>query len=223
MLKKQIMKKMFDDKFNIDKMRNQILLKNERKEEKNMNKIYKLVLPIVLLVVIGSVVFFTQNNFILESNNHVKSSIHINELEELFLSEQVLEVEEVDIEDIPKKFDFILVVSLPTSFKLERQYNLYTRSNIEVDTFDVLRDYVFEYKNANGSKIIISFSETGKPLKDYLIKEGASSKINETNVFISQYQKKYIVLFHYKNINFCIEAEDISIEELTLLLKSIVK
>lgn len=223
MLKKQIMKKMFDDKFNIDKMRNQILLKNERKEEKNMNKIYKLVLPIVLLVVIGSVVFFTQNNFILESNNHVKSSIHINELEELFLSEQVLEVEEVDIEDIPKKFDFILAVSLPTSFKLERQYNLYTRSNIEVDTFDVLRDYVFEYKNANGSKIIISFSETGKPLKDYLIKEGASSKINETNVFISQYQKKYIVLFHYKNINFCIEAEDISIEELTLLLKSIVK
>lgn len=223
MLKKQIMKKMFDDKFNIDKMRNQILLKNERKEEKNMNKIYKLVLPIVLLVVIGSVVFFTQNNFILESNNHVKSSIHINELEELFLSEQVLEVEEVDIEDIPKKFDFILAVSLPTSFKLERQYNLYTRSNIEVDTFDVVRDYVFEYKNANGSKIIISFSETGKPLKDYLIKEGASSKINETNVFISQYQKKYIVLFHYKNINFCIEAEDISIEELTLLLKSIVK
>ncbi len=223
MLKKQIMKKMFDDKFNIDKMRNQILLKNERKEEKNMNKIYKLVLPIILLVVIGSVVFFTQNNFILESNNHVKSSIHINELEELFLSEQVLEVEEVDIEDIPKKFDFILAVSLPTSFKLERQYNLYTRSNIEVDTFDVVRDYVFEYKNANGSKIIISFSETGKPLKDYLIKEGASSKINETNVFISQYQKKYIVLFHYKNINFCIEAEDISIEELTLLLKSIVK
>ena len=163
--------------------------------------------------------FFTKEN----SLNMDKNRIHVNELEYILKDEKVLEVEEVEIESIPEKFNFIWNGNIPKTFKLERKYNLYTRSNLEKPTFDILRDYVLEYKNEKGNKISISFSEVGKPLRDYQVQEGKLSKINDTDVNISYYKKMYIVRFKYQNIYFDIEAENISLDELTLLLKTMLK
>lgn len=219
MLKRQIMKKVFDNKFNIDDMRNQILLKNERKNDK-MSKFYKYAIP-VFLVSICSVIFFSQKDLIFKTNNN--ENIHVNKLDNLLQSEKVLEVEEVDIENIPEKFNFINNINLPKSFTLDRRYNLYTRSNIEVSVFDILRDYVFQYRDINGNKIVISFSEIGTPLKDYIVKNEVTSKINNIDVYISQYEDLYIVTFMYRDLYFSIEAENVNVEELTLLLESIIK
>ncbi len=219
MLKKQIIKKVFDNEFNINEMRNQILLKNERKYNKKMNKIYKFAVP-TFLVLISSVIVFYSNNT--SKHNDIKNNIHINKLENL-QREMTFEVNEEEIENIPQKFDFILNINIPKDFDLKRKYNLYTRSNIEVNTFDILRDYVFEYKNNKGSKIVVSFSETGRPLKDYNLTVETLSKINNTDILISQYQNLYLVSFNYKKIFFAVETENISIEELTSLLESIIK
>ena len=218
MLDKQIMRKVFDDNFNIINMRNQILLKSERKDNV-MNRFFKLAIPVCLVVIMCSVIYFGYDNVDLKTNDN----IYVNNLEDVLQKDMVFEVEEIDFESIPNKFNFILDVNISKTFKLVRKYNLYTRSNLEVNAFDILRDYVFEYTNENGGQIIISFSEIGKPLRDYYIIDGKSSKINDIDVIIAQYENTFMVTFEYNNIFFDIETNNITIEELKSLLKSIVK
>lgn len=213
MFNKQIMKKVFDDRFNIDDMRNQILLKKERKNDKMINRIFKLSISVCLVLLCYICVF----------KFNATKNIHINKLDNFSHGDSVFEVDEVEIVKIPEKFDFILKLKVPKSLMLVRQYNIYTRSNIEVDEFDILRDYVLEYSGAGESKIVISFSEIGKPLKDYKLIEEVPSKINNTDVFISKYQGLYIVSFSYNGLYFVVEANSINDKELITLLESIIK
>lgn len=53
MAKKQIMKKIFDKEFNVDDMREQILLKREEQEKKHMTKYLKYALPIFAIFIIS--------------------------------------------------------------------------------------------------------------------------------------------------------------------------
>ena len=49
------------------------------------------------------------------------------------------------------------------------------------------------------------------------------SKIGDVNVIISKYEKMYVATFKYKEINFDIETNGITEEELVNLLESIIK
>ena len=59
MSNKQIIKEVFDNKFNANKIRDQILLKNERKRKNIMIKFFKYAIPIIVIVFVISLVLFS--------------------------------------------------------------------------------------------------------------------------------------------------------------------
>ena len=72
--------------------------------------------------------------------------------------------------------------------------------------------------------ITIAFSEIDKPLRDYYIdNQELKSKIGDVELEISQYKNMYIVTFSYNNLNFDIETNGITEDELVELLVSIIK
>lgn len=83
-------------------------------------------------------------------------------------------------------------------------------------------DYVFEYKTENDGKIFIALCKDEEPLRDYEFEfKGEKSKIENTELQISQYNDKYIANFEFNNIYYDIETDKITENELLELLESI--
>ena len=121
--------------------------------------------------------------------------------------------------------EFMNNIKLPSGFKLDYSYNVYTRSNINSDEYDMLHDYVFYYQKDDGEKNInLTFSEIEEPIRDYYIENTISkkSKIGDIELLISQFNTTYIVTFNNNCINFDIETNNISENELVELLESII-
>ena len=85
-----------------------------------------------------------------------------------------------------------------------------------------IHDYVFEYRTENGGEIFIAICKDEKPLRDYYFEfKGEKSQIGNTELEISQYNNKYMATFEFNNINYDIETNDITENELLELLQSI--
>lgn len=83
-------------------------------------------------------------------------------------------------------------------------------------------DYVFEYKTENDGEIRIALCKEEEPLRDCFFEfKGKKSKIGNTELEISQYNNNYMVTFEFNNINYDIETENITENELSELLQSI--
>ena len=83
-----------------------------------------------------------------------------------------------------------------------------------------------DYSNTDkGREIIVSFSKENKPIRDYYFSEEGSkiSKIDNFELKIFKFNELYFTEFNYKGINFDIETTNITEQELTDLLLSIIK
>ena len=152
----------------------------------------------------------------------LKNELNINKLEISAMLSLDADVEIIKLEDLPEKFKFIENISLLEEYKLEESYIVCTRDNKEVDEYNILHDYVFNYTKDN-NKIKIAFSELEEPLRDYFIEGGDKiSKIGDAEFIIYQSEEMYIVTFSYQNIHFDIETTGITEDELVNLLQSII-
>lgn len=148
--------------------------------------------------------------------------LNINKIKEMEETKLDADVEIIEIEKLPERFEFIKNVKVPEEYKIEGSYNIYTRSDITKSEYDVLHDYVVSYKKDSINEIIIAFSEIEKPLRDYYIDMGDKvSKIGDIELIISQYKNMYILTFNFKDIYFDIETTGITENELLELLQSI--
>ena len=155
-------------------------------------------------------------------NESLEIKLNINKIKKMSETSLDADVETIEIERLPEKFEFIKNVKIPEEYKIEGSYNIYTRSNINKSEYDVLHDYVFNYRKDSMNNIIIAFSEIEKPLRDYYIDIGDKvSKIGDIEFIISQYKDMYIVTFNFKGIYFDIETIGITENELLELLQSI--
>ena len=95
---------------------------------------------------------------------------------------------------------------------------------IEKD-YSIAHDYIWDYSNeAENRTIRIAFSKIGKPLRDYyLSSEEKISKIENTDVIITQYEKLYLAEFKLNDVYFDIETAGITQKELVDLLVSLIK
>ena len=127
-------------------------------------------------------------------NESLEIKLNINKIKEMSATSLDADVETIEIERLPEKFEFIKNVKIPEEYKIEGSYNIYTRSDINKSEYDVLHDYVFNYRKDSMNNIIIAFSEIEKPLRDYYIDVGDKvSKIGDIEFIISQYKDMYIV------------------------------
>ena len=223
-------------------VKEEIAISNIRKEfDMKTNKSKKIIYIVssvcaVLILCIGIFVGVSKlNNNLLKNDNvqlgeaeseenNLDVVLNINKLKELAKTSLDLDIKSMKIESLPDKFKFIESVNIPEGYNLESSYNIYVRNDMNTEEYNVLHDYVFNYKESSENSIIIAFSEIEKPLRDYYIDGGEKvSKIGETELVISQWEQMYIVTFEYKGIYFDIETTGITENELVDLLESIIE
>ena len=151
------------------------------------------------------------------------TDIQINELEGTRMAKIDADVKNKNIEELPEKIKFMKNISIPEEFKQLDIYEIYTNSNPKERKYDLLHDYVFNYKKDDDNEIKIALSMIEEPIRDYWYdEENKKSKIEDIDVEISQYQKLYMVTFKIDNIYFDIEANEITEDQLINIIKSII-
>lgn len=146
-----------------------------------------------------------------------------NELEETKMAKIDADKKKKEVGDLPEKIKFMKNISIPEDFKQQDIYEIYTNSNPKDRKYDLLHDYVFNYKKDDDNEIKIALSMLEEPIRDYWYdEENKKSKIEDVDVNISQYQNLFIVTFKIDNIYFDIEANGITENQLINIIKSII-
>ena len=163
-------------------------------------------------------------NEIMVSSRNMNVMLEINPMQGASMAKLDADVQTVEINSLPEKFGFINNIALPSEYKLDNSYELFTRENFNTTEYSLLHDYVFNYSKDYENTIKVAFSEVGEPIRDYFLDDSKKvSKIGDVDVIISQYEKMYVATFKCKEIYFDIETNGITEEELVNLLESIIK
>lgn len=225
MSNKQIMKDVFDNEFNANKIRNQILLKSEKKTKKNMIKFlqYATFLFVIAIVVITIFINNQQDNYIYSD---VASNIIINKINEFDLTKLDADIkfEEINSVNLPWN-DMFNNINIPKDLDKFYGYGVYTKNDSN-NEYNILDSYVYEYFNLdNNRKIKITFSNTNKSIRDYFfdIDDVKESNINDNKLIVYQSEDIYFTEFKYNEYYFDIENHEITTDELIFILKSIIK
>lgn len=150
--------------------------------------------------------------------------LEINPMQGTSMAKLDADVQTVEINGLPEKFEFINNIELPSEYKLDNSYELFTRENFNTTEYSLLHDYVFNYSKDCENSIKVALSEVEEPIRDYFLDDSKKiSKIGDVDVIISQYEKMYVATFKCKEIYFDIETNGITEEELVNLLESIIK
>lgn len=235
MTNKEKMKKAIEQDINQESYYIEIIRTIEKgvKMEKKSNVWKWSLVPICLVIVISGILLINDNkelkSNISEPNIETKDniSIYINDISKI--SQGVLrfdaDVKITNIKNIPN-FKEIDNLKIPSDFDNQEVHEIYIKSDGNDSEYNVLQSYVINYSNTKNDRYIrVSFAKENKPIRDYYFSEEGSkiSKINNIELKIFKYDELYFTEFNYKGINFDIETTNITEQELTELLLSIIK
>lgn len=233
MSNKKIFKELYSKKINKDN-NYQIIL--ERIEKDNIKKsiLKKTLIPITSILIFFTLIYINVNEKsnssminVTTSNQNSDYDMYKNEnASNEFTSDIDIQIIDTNYEEMLKlsNYNFLKNLHIPNDLDNQTYQEIYTKDNTTND-YTVLNNYNFKYQNINNDRqIILSFSDKYKPLRDYIFDDnGKTSKINHTEIIIYQNESSYIAIFNYNNINFDIETNNITQEELNKLLTSIIK
>lgn len=157
----------------------------------------------------------------------LKTEIHINKIDEKVLTDYAIDAQmrKIDAQESVVDLRFAIEAKLPKDF--EENYSVvgvYTKGE-KSKQYDVLQYYSFYYKNKEDTRNItlrIGFKDK-VPLRDYLFMDVVKkSKIGEVELEITQYEDSYLVIFSYKDVNYDIETNGITQDELVEFLTSLI-
>ncbi len=149
--------------------------------------------------------------------------LNINKLKIMEMLDLDADIKTIDIDKLPEEFKFMENILIPEEYEFENSYTVYTRENINIEEYNILHDYILNYRKDDLNDIKIAFSKVEKPLRDYFIQEGDKiSKIGDVELKISQWEEMYIVTFEYEDIYFDIETTGITENQLVDLLESLI-
>ncbi len=203
---KQVIKETFEEEFNKEKMKEDILVKAESKRQISLNILFKIAIPICAFTFI--VLAF--------SNSHYKTldKVYINELQnrnDVSRMSNVIEESNTEVTD----FKLLDQKVLPSDFKEERYNKIYT-GNTDMQ-------YVFTSFGNNDRYLEISFGEKDLSKKDLYTVDIKKSKINGIEMVLFQYDTSYIGTYFYQGYYFDVQAYNMTKVEFIDLLKSITK
>lgn len=235
MTNKERIKKSINSDFDKESNYNKIIKKIEKGENRKMkNNIWKWsLIPICLVFIVSGILFvnFKNNNVSNPDTSYVGKendiTLHINYLDKVGAKRFDADIKEISSNGINITWPEILKdgITIPKDLDKFNGYAIYTRKD-KTSQYDILNCYVYSYFNNEIDKDIrIAFSDTNKPIRDYLFSEEGSKEttINDTKLKIYKYENIYFTEFNYKGYNFDIEANNIAEQELLELLSSIVK
>lgn len=229
---KDTIQKNFDKKKNY----NIILSKIERRDNMKVKLSYVLASSLVAIALLVGIVAYN----VPKSNNEnvmpptVQGILELNinkaEYQSMMTLDLDADIKEANTElnsEFEKDFSFVKKdINAPKDL---RDYGVnkvvMTRKDFSDKDYSIAHDYIWDYSNeAENRTIRIAFSKIGKPLRDYyLSSEEKISKIENTDVIITQYEKLYLAEFKMNDVYFDIETSGITQTELVDLLVSIIK
>ena len=231
-MNKKIIKKMFDREFNASTMRAKIL----EREEKYRFGFLTYAVSVCLIIIVGSILVASHSHVKFQETLPVQHSvtaltpnrsINVNKLDKVISNEEYDEELKTITKDLYVSImDKLKDINIPSDLGEFSSYALYSgNGKDENGEFDTLIGYVYNYMNGITNKSVrMTFSNTNKPVKDYIFEDTLKiSKIRDTEVIIYQYEDSYDVEFFYDDYNFDIETNEVSIEELTSILESVIK
>ncbi len=163
--------------------------------------------------------------------------INVNEVENIMTTDMDVQfshydrLSEIEREVMLKQFETATGISYDDFIsKISDAYVSKSFYSVDIPSNDarieyVPHDYVFEYQTENGGEARIAICSAEEPLRDYFIKcdDKEQSEINGISVMIYGYQDIFIVEFSHENINYDIETNNITLEELEELLTAILE
>lgn len=238
---KKMFQEVIDNEFDKEKNYQKILERIEKMERKEsqMKTFFKYssVAAMFVVAIIGGMTILKNNDGIRvlkpstkveEHNDNVEDGdrIIINSKSNSDMSGSIkinAKYKEITLNQIQEKINTNNIV-IPNGFEISETFTYYTKEDTSSNDYNILHDYVINYKKDDNGHIFISFSEVGNPIRDYHFdtKNDKKSMINKNEVLISKYGSSYIATFKKDSMNFDIETKGISEEELIELLKSII-
>lgn len=224
MFNRKDFKKIFDDEFDIQKMKEQILIKYENKNGNNMVKMLRY--AVIVIVLIMASVFVYNKNLVFSNDSNISngdnSKILVNEISRAGVNKIDADIK---IQSIEKSDSYLSDAWVPEDLNKFNSYSIYTRGTNKSE-YDNLNCYVYYFSNESDERNIrVAFSDKGKPIRDYGFDSdnALKSTINDNELVIYKYENIYFVEFNYNNVNYDIETNSINIVELEMFLKSIIK
>lgn len=235
MTNKEKLKQAIEQDMNPSDYYREIIAKIEKGEKvkKNSNLWKWSFVPICLVIVISCILLVNNNKQLkpniykpnIETKDNV--SLYINDVSNM--TQGVLKLDaDVKITNLENILYFkeIADIKIPSDCENQEAHEIYVKSDSDSQEYSLLQSYVVNYSNTkNDRNIRVSFSRENKPIRDYYFSEEGSkiSKINNIDLKILKYNESYFTEFNYKGINFDIETSNISEQELSNLLLSIIK
>ena len=210
----------------------------DMKDYKNNKLIYRIAYGVAAVFILGfGIIIGTNifNNANMRNSNYeiaglqqyneksLEIDLKINKIKEIGMTRLDADIETINDEKLPEEFKFMKNIIIPQKFKLLDMYKIYIRSNPNIKKYDLLHDYVFEYKKDDENEIRIALSTVAEPIRDYYVGDNNKiSKIGHIELKISQYEKMYMATFKIRNMYFDVETNGITESELVELLQSII-
>jgi len=232
MTNKEKLKSAIDQDIDSKVYYNEIIKKIEKEDKmKKKNNMCKWsLIPICLVAIISGILLINSknNNIILDnyidSENNIK--LNINDLKNIGAARL-----DVDVKVVPNNaVNFPLpykngIVDIPKDLDKISKYIFYFRENKESKEYNILGNYEIIYDNGNDRSIKVSYSKDHKPVRDYYFSDEGSkaTTINGLNLTIFKYNTIYFTEFNCNGYNFDIETNNISEQELSNFLVSIIK
>lgn len=159
------------------------------------------------------------------SKEKLKTEIYINKVEMQKDSVINAEVRKIDAQESSADLRFAIEAKLPNDMERNGSVvGIYVKGE-NSKKYDVLQNYEFHYKNKAETRTItlgVGFKDK-KPIRDYYFLEVEKiSKIGDVELKITQYEDSYVVIFSYKDVNYDIETNRITQDELVEFLTSLI-
>lgn len=237
MTNKEKLKQAIEQDMNSKDYYNGIINKIEKGEnmKKKINGIWKLsFVPICLIVLISGVILLNKGHeteTLLNNKPYVDEKnrviLNINEINDKVGMAKV----DADVKIVTNNaINFPLpykdgLVNIPKDLNKTYKYIFYFRENKESQEYNVLGNYELIYSNDNDRSINVKYSKDNKPVRDYYFSDEGSkiTTINDVELKIYKYENMYFTEFNFDDYNFDIETSNLSEQELSNLLLSIIK
>ena len=242
MSKNKNIKKMFEKEFNAQSMKKTILNKEENKMY--FRTIFKWSLvPICLMVVISGILLLNfkdnyNNNISTEKkyqlytgkeNNTILNINNVTDIRSTRLDVDIKTVSGVNIpypfkvnEDVNQNEEFFII---PSDLTQTKNYIVYTKKDKNSKEYNTVANYIMLITDGKERNIEVKYSKEQKPLRDYYFNEKDSkiTTINGIDLKIYKYGKSFYTTFSYNGYNFDIETSNITEQEFSNYLVSILK
>lgn len=225
MRNKKIFKEMYDEKFDKEENYEKIIASLSDPSKKRRWVVMWPLVPVALLLIVTGAVFWKLKCSVLAPREYEycldKCTININQVEmnspmkvssgsgsvkdELDLAHY--DLLELEIPDDLTDFEDVNVLYTPLE-----------EAQVEDNGQEV---YELVYKSDNRS-IIVTFSESEIPVREYYSKENKTSMIDGIEMTLYNFKNDYVAIFSKDGINYEIETTDITKKEFLKLLKSMV-